>query len=192
MTFAAIIVRIFSMQMSLMEKYKLIEQLPDPPISLHSVGGQRIIKDFAWRMTEELTEAFEHIGQADERDKMGVELADALHFLVEMLIFSGITPQQCLQHQDEFPRASGAYNADPGGLFWVPVLKVGRATHHLHNRPWKQTLVPTNEGAYRSAMISAYASMIRIWCEAGFTAVEMLSYYEAKHAINQERQAGKY
>ena len=56
---------IFNRQKELMAKYEGIEakngllETPDVPVDIDSYKGQARLKNFAWRVTEELTEALE-------------------------------------------------------------------------------------------------------------------------------------
>jgi hypothetical protein len=83
---------IFKRQRELMVKYEKIEkrngllQTDLIPVDLHCKNGQARLKDFAWRFTEELTEAGDAEGILHRQE----ELADALHFLIELCILVGI------------------------------------------------------------------------------------------------------
>lgn len=92
---------IFAEQHSLMNKYIDIEasnnllHTRDVPVNLDSPQGQARLKDFAWRITEELGEALEacrvHPNMPDHNQE---EIIDSLHFLTEFTILSGMTPQE--------------------------------------------------------------------------------------------------
>ena len=107
---------IFTRQRELMEKYEKIEasngllQTPDIPVDLNDAKGQARLKDFAWRITEELAEAkdaYEQMMLGPAEDMEGnmnevfihihEELMDSLHFLVEMTILSDITADRLLE-----------------------------------------------------------------------------------------------
>ena len=95
---------IFNGQRKLMEKYHHIEksvgllQTEDVPVNLHSHKGQARLKDFAWRITEEIGEAMSCLKNKPwkqtqmETDVIHYyeELSDALHFFIELCILSGI------------------------------------------------------------------------------------------------------
>ena len=63
--------QIFDRQKELMDKYHYIEersgllQTADCPVNLDDRRGQARIKDFSWRVTEELGEALDALGQDD-------------------------------------------------------------------------------------------------------------------------------
>jgi hypothetical protein len=96
---------IFKRQRELMEKYEPIEHMngllltADVPVNLNDPKGQARLKDFAWRVTEELGEAMNCLKNKPwkqthmETDEMHYkeEIADAFHFFVELCILSGFT-----------------------------------------------------------------------------------------------------
>ena len=99
---------IFKEQKALMEKYHDIEkatgllQTDQVPVNIHDKHGQARLKDFAWRVTEELGEALEAFEiHSDIEDHYDEELADALHFLVEMTILAGIDTQSLINEVRE-------------------------------------------------------------------------------------------
>lgn len=95
---------IFARQRELMDKYHDIElrsgllQTEDCPVNLDDKRGQARIKDFSWRVMEEVGEALDALN--NEGGESGLlhfheELIDGLHFLTEMTILSGIDTSNC-------------------------------------------------------------------------------------------------
>ena len=94
---------IFTRQRELMEKYDDIErrngslQTGDVPVDLNDHRGQARLKDFAWRITEELGEAmnclknkpWKQTQMETDQTHYAEEIVDALHFFVELCILSG-------------------------------------------------------------------------------------------------------
>lgn len=191
---------VFARQEELMARYKDIEKLPAAPLALHTTHHQKIMKDFAWRTTEELTEAFEAWSNESDRTfakERGLEeMADALHFLVEMLIFAGITPEQVLKHQPEFPvpdplDCRNDYTKIVTS-FWGATYWLGLAMHELKNKPWKQAPVPISELDCRYLLIMAFKAQLDLWAAFGQGADEMHAHYFKKAAVNATRQASGY
>lgn len=100
-----ILEQIFEGQKKLMQHYVKIESLPnfDEYQNLSTKKHQKLLKDFAYRITEELAEASEvaeevyhahntnNLKEAQENVlKFNEEIADALHFHIELLIYSNI------------------------------------------------------------------------------------------------------
>lgn len=98
---------IFERQATLMEKYHLVEsknlgyECPEGQLDLHDGKHQQRLKDFAWRITEELGEAMNCLKQKPWKNTHMMtdevhyreELVDAVHFMVELLIHSGFTAE---------------------------------------------------------------------------------------------------
>lgn len=193
-TWAEILRMIFTRQGELIEKYREIEQLPAPPISLHHASGQRILKDFAWRTTEELTESYEaRIKHSDEevaREHALEEMADALHFLVELLIYAGITADMVLSSgMMTWPDIEKAKST---AWFWNATYQLGIAMNFLRNKAWKQAQVPTDEARFRVALQSAFHAHVELWASEGLTQEDMFNFYFRKSEVNKFRQRSQY
>lgn len=99
---------LFGLQKTLLSHYIGIEGLPQYPIDIHTKQGQSIIKDFSGRIIEELGEGWESythmldlfthgindpIVMKQHLQNFNEEIADAIHFWLELLIYSGIEPK---------------------------------------------------------------------------------------------------
>ena len=100
------LVQIFELQKELIDHYVKIEGLPPYPLNLDLKQNQLLIKDFSARIVEELGECFESYIMMEKvmfnengpdqdvainhLQNLNEELSDALHFYIELLIFSGI------------------------------------------------------------------------------------------------------
>lgn len=111
---------IFYLQKELLNHYQKIEDLPKYPIEVNVKASQIILKDFIGRITEELAEGLESLDKilmvkdkyqdvtrSGEHYKGTVvpmiqnfneECADALHFAVELLIFSGVDEDMIMSY----------------------------------------------------------------------------------------------
>jgi hypothetical protein len=189
-----IIVEIFDRQKQLMAKYKEIEQLPAAPVSLHTASGQRVIKDFAWRTVEELTESFEafekHPGaEVVARQHALEELADSVHFFVELLVFAGISPIQCYTRTGHMPKL--VFN-EPSWAYWQFTYKLGVAMNFLRNKAWKKSQIPTDEARFREAILNAWDALIDVWGSLDCTQDDLYTYYFKKSDVNAFRQRSNY
>jgi hypothetical protein len=206
-TWAAIVAAIFTRQRELMEKYQQIEKLPSPPVSLHTAAGQRILKDFAWRSTEELTESFEALEASrylpprtslqEHREMHRLhqveEIADATHFLVELLIFAAITEAQVMEFVPTFPHPDmDGTHEEHQVAYWRATYKIGVAMNFLRNKPWKQSQVPTDEGRCRAALLSAWKAHVQLWSDLGHDRETMFNFYFRKSEVNKFRQRSNY
>ena len=105
---------IFKTQKELLDKYLVIEgkngiglgMVKSVPVNLHDKIGQYVIKDYAWRITEELGEAMNCLKnkpwkathmQTDEVH-FKEELIDAFHFFVELLLVAGVEDKDLVDY----------------------------------------------------------------------------------------------
>lgn len=145
------LVDIFRLQRELIEEYTKIEALPKPPIDVQSKASQTILKDFTSRVIEEIAEGDESYGRMidtlevdfnswmitsdlDKSDSFvsfiqdlqnfNEECADALHFMVELLIYTNIEPKDIYNYVAK--RVNPNFKKDFGGLISVINIKVMR------------------------------------------------------------------
>lgn len=190
---------IFARQRELMAKYKEIEQLPSAPVSLHHAHGQRVIKDFAWRTVEELTESYEAWDKHGDRTIAEThaleELADAVHFLVELLIFAGVSEEACITKVDRYPEtvpdrfSQTRWSVE---VYWQVTYKLGVAMNFLRNKAWKRSQVPTDEGRFRASILVAFEALVRLWATLGCDQTVLFNFYFRKSEVNKFRQRSNY
>ena len=117
----------FDLQSYLIESYTKIEGIPTPPIDVNTKKSQQLIKDFSARVIEELAEGFEslqHIHDTvlntnyffvknenthnqllpcfQQLQNLSEELADALHFYLELLIYINVDPDSIITYIQKF------------------------------------------------------------------------------------------
>lgn len=194
--FTGMLRAIFFKQAELMVQYKEIEQLPSAPVSLHTASGQRIIKDFAWRTIEELTESYEAWEKHGEdwsvaQDHAIEELADSVHFFVELMIFAGITPDQCLERMPCVPSVVHK-SVMLQTRYWAFTYRLGVAMNFLRNKAWKKSQVPTDELRFRDALLIAFCEMINLWAAVSKDESDIYTYYMRKSDVNKFRQRSNY
>lgn len=108
--------KIYELQKQLLDHYIGIEGLPQYPIDVNTKKSQVILKDFTGRVIEELAEGYESLllvkeltnknklwfADYDDKDfiqtinhlqNANEEMADALHFMLELLIYANIQPE---------------------------------------------------------------------------------------------------
>ena len=113
--------KIYELQKQLIDGYVKIEGLPQYPINVNTKSSQVLIKDFVGRVIEELAEGYESMllidkivvenvyfsYDYDDEDLTQVinhlqnvseEFADAMHFMVELLIYVNIQPEDILNY----------------------------------------------------------------------------------------------
>lgn len=199
---------IFTRQKELMEKYHDIEsrsglvQTEDCPVNLDDKRGQARIKDFAWRVTEEVGEALDAYFQ-DDMVHYAEELIDGLHFLTELTILSGFDyndvvgnqQQDCLECLIMFANDRiGRYldeNLMVNKCVTLLVKELGMMCNCLKNKPWKQTNMVTDKENFYSQLRKVwivYIALLYIYLEED----EIVEVYLKKSQVNKFRQRSNY
>lgn len=145
--------KIYDLQKVLLSGYINIEGLPQYPININTKKNQSLIKDFVGRVIEELAESFESLIFIDDimqetkyltfckdykeelvklcnhLQNANEELADALHFMVELLIYSNIQPEDIDKYIDKkvetlgkqvvLPNTNTLQRALDFGYYWI-------------------------------------------------------------------------
>jgi hypothetical protein len=206
--------RIFQKQKELIEKYKEIEDMGDLMETLeqniYTRVGQKWIKDFAWRTTEELCEAqeaFELFTVLDKNnpnyestgkqfyDHYLEEYIDALHFLVELTIIAGESHDIVPSFDDD---SLGLEKSDIELIekVYIPfpiIYNLGLMCNTLKNKPWKQTEVLTDDKMFYKYLKNAWLSMmLSFYIIFEKDEKRIFEYYFKKHAVNKFRQRSNY
>lgn len=199
---------IFLKQKQLMEKYHTIEEnqgvgygiMAGGKFNINEIKSQCLLKDFAWRVTEEITEAIEC--EETNSEHHFEELADALHFLTELCITAGISPGdliylpdggmedrlEALFNQARVAQFSDSRKSSP----YDTVYYLGLAMNCLKQKPWKQTHILTDSKKFKYYICQAYFELCRYWVSKGKTPQDMYEFYFKKNKVNQFRQGSNY
>lgn len=189
--------QIFERQKELMDKYHYIEersgllQTADCPVNLDDRRGQARIKDFSWRVTEELGEALDALGQ-DDMEHFAEELVDGLHFLTELTILAG------LDWDDLPPLNLMYYNATNSAIDGLDqrvydyVEGIGMMCNCLKNKPWKQSMMQTDRVAFFSRLHAVWMKYIAIMETVFESPEDIVSVYLKKSQVNKFRQRSNY
>lgn len=199
---------IFDRQKSLMEKYHHIEahsgllQTEDCPVNLDDRRGQARIKDFSWRITEELGEALDAKSHSEHYQE---ELIDGLHFLTEMTILAGRDYDTLIEVPSKEPQdhLKNIYNlscdevTDTGMYslnYWVAqfIENLAMMCNCLKNKPWKQSMMKTDKEAFYSRLVKSWICYMAILASSGLEPSTIADIYLRKSQVNQFRQRSNY
>lgn len=195
---------IFERQKQLMEKYHHIEaasglcQTSEVPVNLNDKRGQARIKDFAWRITEELGEALDASSDLEHRQE---ELIDGLHFLTELTILSGkdydsLIPNFCPQDTGEVDCLEMIYEdskeLEVDNLLRGFIMNLGMLCNCLKNKPWKQTHMKTDIAVYYQRLEKVWTHYVGLMRNSGMTTDEIAMVYLKKAQVNSFRQRSNY
>jgi len=216
---------IFKLQRGLIETYRtgIDKGLPtEIPVNLHWSNHQSCLKDFAWRITEELGEALEARWlHSDIPSHYDEEIIDALHFLVEFTILAGIDERELVdlatrEHPVETQDVDGLVilyvealikpmfretypKMDPKRDYKNLALVVGifvealaTTCNTLKNKPWKQTQMMTDIDYFKKKLAEAWIRFIQICIVSGITELDLYRLYFKKQEVNKFRQRSNY
>lgn len=155
--------KIYDLQKGLLESYKQIENLQEYPVDVNNKKAQVLLKDFTGRVIEELAEGFESQLMVDKIasgfgyfnhyyipknqnayndafkatvnhiQNINEELADALHFIMELLIYTNIQPEDIEKYLEKVLKeelsngVSPSYQAIKGRLTYASENTLGKA-----------------------------------------------------------------
>lgn len=194
--------QIFQRQHELMEKYGPIEErngvgravAQGADFDLDDPRWQYLLKDFAWRTTEEIGEALD-AWSCREFDHAREEVADGLHFLVELLLITGMDPDDLCFESDDRDRLEDLW---PENFFTQEICtakfveKLGMAMCCLKNRPWKQTQFSTDREEFKRRLIGAFRSYLSLAASFGLDSQSLYEMYFKKSRVNHFRIESKY
>jgi hypothetical protein len=195
---------IFDKQRELMGAYERIEasngllQTDKVPVDIHDRMGQARLKDFAWRVTEELMESLEAYRLHPELDThYKEEIADAFHFLVELAILSGIGPAEIGTATCNRDALSGMFSFHTGARPFDQsivevILSVGRGMNLLKNKPWKNTHMVTDVPRYAAFIIESFRYFAAVCTAGGMTPDDLFDLYFRKSEVNKFRIRSNY
>ena len=192
---------IFDRQKELMEKYHDIEfksglmQTEDCPVNLDDKRGQARIKDFSWRITEEVGEALDAITNESSESALlhfHEELVDGLHFLTEMTILTGYDLPEYTTLKDLIEEGSYRDRYTLNDLVSDHVMYLGMMCNCLKNKPWKQSMMKTNKENFYKHLKLVWSNYIAILTSQDLTEEEITDLYLRKSQVNQFRQRSNY
>lgn len=187
---------IFNKQWALALKYKEIEGMGDLLETLdnniNTAKGQKWIKDFAWRITEELAEGWEtkSIDLLDDEMADDVnehykeEIIDGLHFLVELTQIAGYTHAFVV----DIDTREDIKLVNP----WPIIYNLGLLCNTLKNKPWKQTQMLTDKNNFNKYLSEVWYWYLLLLKQEVGTLTDVYLYYFKKQEVNKFRQRSKY
>lgn len=161
----------------------------------------------AWRFTEEIIEAVEVVDKGIRNipalNDYHEEVADALHFFVELCLATDITPAILLTGSREMPWISKGDHLDDffkhvektrlkltenGNTSWADVIRaMALVMMELRQRPWRTDDRPTNTKKWVMGMHLVFRSFVQCCIDSGIEAVDLHLAYFKKAKINDKR-----
>jgi len=195
---------IFNRQNELMRKYREIElkvmKINElyKDVDYSSIDNeitQLKIKEYLWRISEEIGESYECIQKASDIETVDVhhqleELGDSLHFLVELMInlginFDDISPVDVLNHgyTNEYR------NWDQYDFYLNAFTGLAKIGNCLKNKPWKMSQIRTDREYMTDCILETLQWITFIFF---YNKGDMYEYYMKKSEVNEFRQETNY
>jgi len=207
---------IFERQKFLMEKYSPIEKkkgvghgiLP-AVFSIDDARCQYVLKDYAWRVTEEIAEASESTDLVHSQE----EVADAIHFYVEMMLLAGIGFDEFSEEFSNLPQVVNfSFDEDYDLLSRVVVFGVeidqtdrthripsydvvemlGVSMNCLKNKPWKSSEMATDVKKFNRKIVEGFVLLIGLAKAYDMDSNKIFEMYFKKSEVNKFRIRSNY
>jgi len=200
----------FERQRELADKYHPIELsngigyavLQGRPFDIHHRFSQQLVKDMAQRATEEVCEATTAVAIDDWGSTHAKEeVADAIHFMIELLILVGIDASRVVsdtgtQRTTGDGLASVMYGMiigyDHRERAFDCVEKISEAMMLLKQKPWKTTHVQTDAPLFNVKIVQAFHSLLFFAMSMGLDDKQVFDLYFRKSEVNKFRQRSAY
>jgi len=183
---------IWERQTSLIKKYREIEGLPAYPLDIDNAEHQVWIKDFLWRIVEEIAEAYEADSMSNNFPHVIEELADALHFMVEIMILCGVEPrswdlteivEEIVGDEVRMPFHNSCFSV---------CYRAGLTGNTLKNKKWKQTHMQTDANKFTALLQTTFDKVIGVFVSMHVSADEIFICYFKKSEVNEFRIRTNY
>jgi hypothetical protein len=186
-------------QRELVEKYKDIEGMPDLPLDINTKEAQIWVKDFLWRVTEELAEAYEAKTENNMEHYLE-ELSDALHFYLEIYILIDYNPKlddALLNSMIKDAEDRNTLQDSGADILMISMFNVvyhlGLTGNFLRNKKWKQTQVFVDIPRFQEELDLGFNDLVWLIVRSGIQSkYDFLNLYYKKFQVNQFRQRSKY
>lgn len=210
----------YDRQWDLANKYHKIEEIngllqtPEIPVNINTPRGQARLKDFAWRVSEEVCEAYEaRVNHPEDENHLHFweELSDVFHFLLELAIISDIYPSDIKKSITGESNDAEIQDCSLDNIFrhltlsreaskpTIEVLlmrfmmEVGCAMNCLKQKPWKQSHQQTDRNKFRSHLLKAFRRFFEIYVYNMDNGAEFLyNTYFKKSLVNDFRIRTNY
>lgn len=157
------------------------------PYDLSNPKAQKQLRATAWYIIEEMGEVLE----AKTLDAQQKEVIDVFHFLVELMLCSGVVAEHIYPANDDKLEALffHACNTGSDSTTLELVESLAWAMHGLKAKPWKQNPKETIMPYYKGKLVSAFFDFFNYAKSYDLTPDLLFNLYMGKAKINKERIA---
>lgn len=189
----------FEMQRELKFKFEPQAKKDFEEFDLDTFESQEVIKKYAWRITEELTEMLEAYyknAQSGEAEHVYEEAIDAFNFFLELCCLVGYTPENPEAHPvkpenigyefyDEVPN-------DPEDCANKIIFRLGMVCNHLKSREWRHSQYLVDVYKFWPDFYNLWFAFMELFICFGWDSNEIAKYYSLKYQVNLFRITTSY
>ena len=170
------------------------------PLDFQGRAEQEEFRLLAWRFTEEMMEAMETFENASPRLDYHEEISDALHFLVELCLATGISCNDLVtgiagstyEHESgedslDFVFRKVSLDKIYSTKWYSTVRAMSMAMMQLRQRPWRTDNRESNRARFVLMMQATFFAFINTCTRTGMNAEDLHRAYFAKARINDQR-----
>ena len=160
--------------------YGLLARLED--FHIDQRRSQYLLKDFKWRIVEEIAEAMEAFSKG-ELEHYQEELIDALIFYMNLFCLLESCPSPLKKEGEGIP--------EPQEFMTVIVL-LGLSANHLKNKPWKQSEMKTDQRNYLNKVHMSFVHFQNILLKVFGEDQKIFEIFFKKQKVNEFRTESNY
>jgi NTP pyrophosphatase (non-canonical NTP hydrolase) len=172
------------------QKQKMLIQLYEVPnVDLDVPKDQQILRVLAWCVIEEAAEALDVIWTTNDPEHLKDEVADMMHFYVELLILSGI---DSVDFRSQLLSEIEPIKMTLADVFTVFSVHLALAINCLKNRFWRKTNLKTDQVFFLDSIKKTIPDFMSLVHQLGLTPDDLIDSYLRKNEINLFRIRSKY
>lgn len=192
---------IFGLQKELKFKFEPQAKQDFDNFDLDTFESQEVIKKYAWRITEELTEMLEAYYKDSlpgEKEHVWEEAIDAFNFFIELCNLVGATPEsgkiktQVPEYMDFHFTQMHEYIVDPEIITLKIVYWLGMVCNHLKSREWRKSQYLVDEYRFWPNFQNLWDSFMLLFYIFGWDSKDIAYYYSLKYQVNLFRISTTY
>lgn len=189
-----------AMKYTPIEKANGLLETEDFPVVLDDRKGQARLKNFAWRIQEELYEATEALVlHKEDQTHFLEEMIDAVHFYAELVLLCGYQNELKDQMAAQILACEALTNDHlhsnevAGYIYCCIGQPLGQAMNCLKNKPWKQSHMTTDEEKFKFNILAISAGFVRVLHNLfNMTEEDIFNLYFKKSEVNKFRIRSNY
>lgn len=155
------------------------------PFEIEDPKAQKQLRSTAWYIVEEVGEVLDATNDKDRCE----EVVDVLHFLIELLLCSGVKSNQI--YPDSETKLEKVFDYAPNSTTFTATIyfieRLADTMHCLKAKPWKKNPRSTSIMMYQHKLIGTFFAFIEFAKAFGLTPDSLFDLYMGKAQINQKR-----